>query len=152
MAQVKKYQVAGIDVWVEMVEDRVKRIGFKEVRGAFPASTEWKKVDEFFEKFNSRESIVGLPFEVYEPPSEEKLRFYFLLQKIPPGKTLSYGEIAEKFWGSKKYARLAGRWLGENRWPLLFPCHRVIRKNGSLGGFSGGLEIKEKLLNWERGI
>ena len=70
------------------------------------------------------------------------------LTKIKIGKTKSYGEIAKKF---KLSPRHVGKICGQNKIPLAIPCHRVIRSNGTMGGFSssGGIILKKKLLNFE---
>jgi len=70
------------------------------------------------------------------------------LQKIPFGKTASYGEIAERI-GNEKASRAVGMANGKNPIPIIVPCHRVIGKDGSLTGFGGGLEVKRKLLKLE---
>jgi len=51
--------------------------------------------------------------------------------------------------GSPKEVRAVGQALKRNRLPVIIPCHRVINKSGDLGGFSGGVELKRKLLNIE---
>ena len=70
------------------------------------------------------------------------------LTKIKIGKTKSYGEIAKKF---KLSPRHVGKICGQNKIPLAIPCHRVIRSDGTMGGFSapGGIFLKKKLLNFE---
>jgi O-6-methylguanine DNA methyltransferase len=70
------------------------------------------------------------------------------LRKIPAGQTRSYSDIALAI-GSERAARAVGGVCGENPIPLLIPCHRVLRKGGKLGGFSGGLEWKRRLLGVE---
>ena len=67
---------------------------------------------------------------------------------IPFGETRSYGWIAREI-GNPGAARAVGRALGANPWLLLVPCHRVIRKDGSIGGFSSGLNWKRYLLKCE---
>ncbi len=69
---------------------------------------------------------------------------------VPFGQTISYGRLAREI-GLPGASRAVGGALGDNPWPLLIPCHRVIRSDGSLGGFSSGLEWKRYLLGWERG-
>ncbi|MBM3119035.1 MAG: methylated-DNA--[protein]-cysteine S-methyltransferase [Chloroflexi bacterium] len=68
---------------------------------------------------------------------------------IPYGETRSYRWVASKL-GLPRAARAVGQALAKNPLPIVVPCHRVIASNGSLGGFSGGLEIKEYLLRLER--
>ena len=67
------------------------------------------------------------------------------LRKLSPGKTKSYGEIATAI-GRPKAVRAVGGACGANPVPVLVPCHRVLAANKKLGGFSGGLDWKRKLL------
>ena len=71
------------------------------------------------------------------------------LKNIKFGKTKSYGEIAKKY---KLSPRHVGKICGQNKLLLLVPCHRVIRTDGSLGGFTsiGGIKLKKKLLDFEK--
>ena len=69
---------------------------------------------------------------------------------IPYGKTRPYQWIAERI-GRPKASRAVGTALGANPLPLIVPCHRVVRGDGTLGGFGGGLALKERLLNLECG-
>ena len=71
------------------------------------------------------------------------------LKKIPYGQTMSYSDVADRVGHPKAY-RAVGSANGKNRLPIIFPCHRVISNNGDLGGFSGGLSIKRKLLELEK--
>ena len=71
------------------------------------------------------------------------------LIKIKLGKTKSYGEIAKKF---KLSPRHVGKICGQNKIAIAIPCHRVVRSDGSMGGFSsvGGISLKQKLLDFEK--
>ena len=71
------------------------------------------------------------------------------LKKIKFGKTKSYGAIAKKY---KLSPRQVGKICSQNKIPLAIPCHRVIRSDGSIGGFSaqGGISLKKKLLEFEK--
>jgi methylated-DNA-[protein]-cysteine S-methyltransferase len=77
-----------------------------------------------------------------------ELNVWALLQRIPAGQTASYGELARKL-GDPGMARAVGRANGQNPLPIVVPCHRVIGADGSLVGFSGGLERKRWLLEHE---
>lgn len=68
--------------------------------------------------------------------------------KIPYGKTLSYGEVAERA-GAPGGARAVGQAMGKNPFPIIVPCHRVVASGGKIGGFSGGLHYKRALLELE---
>ena len=72
------------------------------------------------------------------------------LRTIPYGKTISYGELANKI-GNPKAVRAVGGANGRNPIPIVIPCHRVIGADGSLTGFGGGLETKVALLALETG-
>ncbi|TET09662.1 MAG: methylated-DNA--[protein]-cysteine S-methyltransferase [Candidatus Thorarchaeota archaeon] len=67
--------------------------------------------------------------------------------KIPRGKTATYGWIAEQI--GTKGVRAVGNANARNPFPIVFPCHRVIRSDRTLGGFGGGLEMKRRLLEME---
>ncbi len=68
--------------------------------------------------------------------------------KIPRGHVSSYGNIAKRI-GKPKGARAVGTALAHNPFPLIIPCHRVIRSDRNLGGFQGGLHMKRTLLEKE---
>jgi methylated-DNA-[protein]-cysteine S-methyltransferase len=74
-------------------------------------------------------------------------RVYELARRIPPGTTLSYGEIAARL-GSPGAARAVGQALGQNPFPIVVPCHRVLAAGGKIGGFSahGGAATKLRML------
>jgi methylated-DNA-[protein]-cysteine S-methyltransferase len=74
-------------------------------------------------------------------------RVYAVARSIPPGETLTYGELATRL-GDKLLARDVGQALGANPWPIVVPCHRITAAGGKLGGFSarGGQDTKLKLL------
>ena len=80
--------------------------------------------------------------------SKLQIKIWKELIKIPYGKTKSYGEIAKIVKTSPRYV---GNVCGQNKHILIVPCHRVIRTDGSLGGFSsrGGLSLKKRLLSME---
>ncbi|MCX6673067.1 MAG: MGMT family protein [Methanothrix sp.] len=80
--------------------------------------------------------------------SEFQKQIYVLVQAIPPGRTMTYGQVAERA-GRPGAARAVGRAMACNPFAILVPCHRVVAKNG-LGGYLWGTEMKEKLLRLER--
>ena len=90
--------------------------------------------------------LSGILLDVSRTP-EFHIRVYEIARSIPPGETLTYGEIAERL-GDKLLARDVGQALGKNPWPIVVPCHRVTAAGGKLGGFSarGGQQTKLKLL------
>jgi len=90
--------------------------------------------------------LTDAPLDLSRTP-EFHTRVYEIARAIPPGETLTYGEIAEKL-GDKLLARDVGQALGKNPWPIVVPCHRVTAAGGKPGGFSarGGVDTKLKLL------
>lgn len=80
--------------------------------------------------------------------TEFQLRVLEELQRIPYGKTCSYGDIAARI-GRPKAMRAVGAANGRNPIPIIIPCHRVIGSGGSLTGFGGGLDTKAALLRLE---
>lgn len=84
----------------------------------------------------------------YRTPSSFMSKVFAVVAKIPKGKTMTYKEVAKKM-GSPGAYRAVGNALNKNRDPNV-PCHRVIRSDGSVGGFNRGSEAKRKLLESER--
>lgn len=91
-------------------------------------------------EFNLPLLLVGLEFE--KKVWEELLHIKY-------GKTISYLELAKKI-GNEKAFRAVANANGRNSIAIIVPCHRVISSNGSLGGYSGGISVKQKLLNLEK--
>jgi len=94
--------------------------------------------------------LQGVELDLGDVP-EFDASVYRAARTIPPGKTLTYGEIAAKL-GDPGLARDVGQALGTNPIPLIVPCHRVLAAGGRAGGFSapGGVMTKLRLLEIER--
>ncbi|MBI5180300.1 MAG: methylated-DNA--[protein]-cysteine S-methyltransferase [Nitrospirae bacterium] len=95
---------------------------------------------------NGERIKIDIPFDLQGTLFEKKV--WKALLKIPYGKTKSYGEIAKEI-GLPNGARAVGNACGKNTIPVIIPCHRVIAGNGGLGGYTGGIEIKKRLLRFE---
>lgn len=78
-----------------------------------------------------------------------QLAVWAALGNIPVGSTTTYTKIAEAI-GRPKAVRAVGTAIGANPIAFLIPCHRVIRSDGSMGGFRWGLDVKKKMLDWEK--
>ncbi len=78
----------------------------------------------------------------------QKQVFITLLNHTKFGSIITYQKLAQLI-GKKKAQRAVGRALNKNPWPVIIPCHRVIKKNKEIGGFSCGKEIKKLLLKHE---
>ena len=79
-----------------------------------------------------------------------QLKVWNYLKKIPRGKVITYLELAKAI-KMPKAVRAVGNAVGKNPYPAKIPCHRVIRSDGKLGGYSapGGIKTKKKLLKME---
>ncbi|MDI9612870.1 MAG: methylated-DNA--[protein]-cysteine S-methyltransferase [Acidobacteriota bacterium] len=86
--------------------------------------------------------------DLHPEGTEFQLAVWRELEKIPYGTTLSYGEVAARI-GRPAAARAVGGANGRNPLPIVVPCHRVIAGDGSLGGYTGGIDIKRFLLALE---
>jgi len=103
-----------------------------------------KQFDEYFKK--DRKDF-DLPLVLHG--TDFQVKVWKALQKIPYGQTRSYGELAAMI-GNPKACRAVGMANNRNPIAIIFPCHRVIGHDGSLTGFGGGLELKQKLLDLEK--
>jgi len=103
-------------------------------------------VTQLREYFAGRRTEFDLPLAVEGTPFQRTV--WRALQEIPYGETISYGQLARRV-GNPKASRAAGSANGKNRIPIVIPCHRVIAAGGKLGGFGGGLPVKQALLTLE---
>lgn len=103
-----------------------------------------KELDEYFDnkrtKFDVKIDMKGTAFQ---------LKVWSALLEIPYGKTITYSQLAEMV-GNPKASRAVGNANGKNPISIIVPCHRVIASNGTLGGYSSGLERKKLLLDLEQ--
>ncbi len=90
---------------------------------------------------------LGLPLDIRGTAFQQKV--WQALQEIPPGSTLSYGQVAAKL-GRPQAARAVARACASNTLALAVPCHRVVRSDGGLGGYRWGVERKRAILEQER--
>lgn len=102
--------------------------------------------------FSGREPLFSPPVHMLGTPFQ--LSVWKILQKIPYGKTVTYGEIAKEIAKQKGLSRISaqavGGAVGHNKISVIIPCHRVVGTNGSLTGYAGGIEKKVKLLALEK--
>jgi methylated-DNA-[protein]-cysteine S-methyltransferase len=135
--------------------EAVRRIEFPESGRARLPETGWTEAGsgavgeaarQLREYFAGTRTAFDLPLA---PEGTEFQRAVWrLLQDIPYGETISYGELARRV-GNPKASRAVGAANGANPIPIVIPCHRVIGSNGKLTGFGGGLPAKEALLSLE---
>lgn len=99
--------------------------------------------------FAGKLSVFNLPLA--PSGTEFQLKVWEALRTIPYGETITYGQLAEKI-GNTNASRAVGMANSRNPLPVFIPCHRVIGAGGKLTGYTGGLDIKEKLLFIEKGF
>ena len=98
------------------------------------------------EYFNRQRKEFDLQLEIVGTDFQKNV--WNELKKIPYGETISYGELAIRM-GDKNRMRAVAAANGANPIPIIIPCHRVIGADGSLTGYGGGLDVKQKLLELE---
>ena len=109
---------------------------------------------EFTQNDNKVKHYISIIFDRKEIPSlhpigtDFQLSVWAALKNIPVGVTTTYAKIANAI-GRPKAVRAVGTAIGANPIAYLIPCHRVIRTDGSLGGFRWGMKIKKMMLEWE---
>lgn len=93
---------------------------------------------------------VGLPLSIIDLDGCSRFQRRVLLEesRIPRGRVSTYGRIASRL-GAPGSGRAVGRALATNPFPLIIPCHRAIRADGTLGGYRGGPDMKRRLLLME---
>lgn len=77
-------------------------------------------------------------------------KVYWSTMKIPYGRVASYGDVSYSVYGNKNYSRFVGYAMSVNPLPMIVPCHRVVESDRTIGGFSGSVELKLKLLELEK--
>ena len=95
------------------------------------------------------DDLVGIALDTAGVP-EFNRRVYAVTRTVPPGETTSYGAVAARI-GEPGAAQAVGRALGQNPFPIVVPCHRVVAADGRLTGFSapGGIDTKRRMLEIE---
>ncbi|RUL57151.1 methylated-DNA--[protein]-cysteine S-methyltransferase [Lysinibacillus antri] len=101
---------------------------------------------ELIEYFEGRLTDFTIPFDIRGTTFQ--MSVWNALCTIPFGQSKCYSDIAN-FIGNPKAVRAVGTAIGANPVAIAIPCHRVLGKNGTLTGYSGGLDVKEKLLQLE---
>lgn len=96
----------------------------------------------------AKKKQLPLPLDLVPSDASFTAKVHQALIQIPFGEKTSYSTLA-KLIGNPKGSRAVGNACGKNRYPLFIPCHRVLRGDGKMGGFSCGVEIKRRLLAFE---
>ena len=146
---IKKMSIKTKLGWISVFENRGKifKIKFGKVKKQSQSQVlkNFKKNLTIF--FKKRTLNIKAPYKLQGSQIQKKV--WSELRKIRPGQTKTYGEIAKKY---KLSPRHVGKICSQNKLLLSIPCHRVIRSDGNLGGFTsiGGVKLKKKILEFER--
>ena len=144
--------VAGVQL-----PERSERATRDRIRRRYPTAREALPTDEIQRAIDGIVSLLaGEPSDLsgvtldLEGLSDFQRRVYAVARTIPAGSTMAYGEIARRL-GDPALARDVGHALGQNPYPIIVPCHRVLAAGGKAGGFSapGGVTTKLRLLSIE---
>ncbi|MFZ1519382.1 MAG: methylated-DNA--[protein]-cysteine S-methyltransferase [Ignavibacteriaceae bacterium] len=159
MSEIKYYSeetFSGIRIAVLVSSKGIKKLFLnpKDDVTDFSSATKLRNYDPYLfgifnqlkEYFEGTRKVFEVPLDVDGTDFQKKV--WEELQKIPYGKTISYKTLSEKL-GDVKAIRAVGKANGQNPVAIVIPCHRVIGADGSLIGYAGGLDIKEKLLHLE---
>ena len=146
---IKKISVKTELGWISAFENKGKifkiKIGKVKKQSQSQVLKKFKKnLIKFFKK---RALNIKAPYAIQGSQIQKKV--WLELRKIKLGQTKTYGEIAKKY---KLSPRHVGKICGQNKLLLSIPCHRVIRSDGNLGGFTsiGGVKLKKKILEFEK--
>lgn len=151
-----KETISGIKITVLASSKGIKKIFFNPAKETteLSSATKLRSDDPYlFEIFNQLKEYFTGERKYFDVPldiegTEFQKRVWQELMKIPYGKTISYKSLSKKL-GNVKAIRAVGKANGQNPIAIIIPCHRVIGADGSLTGYAGGLDIKEKLLHLE---
>jgi O-6-methylguanine DNA methyltransferase len=135
--------------WISVFENNGKifKIKFGKVKKQSQSKILKKFKKNLINFFNKKTLVINFKYKIEGNNIQKKV--WAELKKIQPGYTKNYGEIAKKYNLSPRHV---GKICSQNNLLLFIPCHRVIRSDGSLGGFSskGGVNLKKKLLDFEK--
>lgn len=129
-----------------------KNLLLEKIKNEYPNAIKSNSLEELFfqiKNFISGENIkFNLDLLDFDICTDFEKKVLLAEYNIPRGFVSTYSRIAKSI-GIPKGARAVGNALASNPFPLIIPCHRAIRSDGSLGGFQGGLVMKKKLLENE---
>ena len=146
---VKKISIKTKFGWISAFEKkgRIYRIRFGKLHKQNNSKNLVLFKKNLFKYFNKKSKTIKAAYDIRGNKTQRKV--WKELRRIECGQTKTYGEIAKKF---KLSPRHIGKICSQNKIVLAIPCHRVIRSDSSLGGFSssGGTTLKKKILDFEK--
>ncbi|MEJ2038818.1 MAG: methylated-DNA--[protein]-cysteine S-methyltransferase [Desulfosarcinaceae bacterium] len=137
-------------------EEGLVRLDFEKARTPQAIQSGWQRKAAVFKEVKAQLSayfkgkLKRFDLPLAPKGTEFQQRVWRALRNIAYGELVSYGDIALAV-GNPKAVRAVGAANGKNPIPIIVPCHRVIGSDGSLTGFGGGLDVKQRLIDLERG-
>ena len=128
----------------QLLDDLAHRVSPRVLEAPIQLDEARRELDLYFE---GKLTEFDLPLD-WRLSRDFRRRVLRAIARIPYGQTRSYTEMARRA-GNERAVRAAGTACGSNPLPLVVPCHRVLRTGGALGGYGGGLPMKEGLLRLE---
>lgn len=128
----------------EVLEELSERLSPRVLEAPIAIDSVRRELDEYFD---GKRRAFDIPLD-WSLTSGFRQRVLRATARIPYGGVSSYREMAERA-GNARASRAAGSALASNPIPIVVPCHRVLRTGGNLGGYGGGLDMKEALLKME---
>lgn len=125
----------------ELLEELARKVSPRVLEAAAPLDEARRELDRYFAGERER---FDLPLD-WSLTGGFQLKVQRQINRIPYGQTRTYTEMARRA-GNERAVRAAGTACGRNPLPVVVPCHRVLRSSGGLGGYGGGLPMKEGLL------
>lgn len=144
---VEHYQFDSIHLYITLENDVITLIDFEPSTHYIEGNKNSRIYKQLKEYFNGQRKSFDLQID-YRIASPLQKEVWDALLSIEYGKTVSYSELAQMT-SHPSAVRAVATCVGQNPIPLIIPCHRVILKSGKVGQFSGGVHIKEKLLEIE---
>lgn len=145
-----EHPILGVLVLSGSSSQGLQSLDFSAVPPSSPSADDplLKQVEDLLQRYLLGEKIDFNPLPLSPEGTDFQQAVWKTLCHIPYGTTRSYKWMADQL-GKPNASRAIGQANGKNPIPIIIPCHRVIQHDGSLGGYSGGLHIKEFLLTLE---
>ena len=141
------YRINEYGIMIGYDEEAITRVRFSDEFHGKTSPLSDLAASQLKEYIQGKRKVFDLPLKISGTPFQEKV--WRELINIPFGETRTYKDIAIAI-GTPKASRAVGMANNRNKIAIIIPCHRVIGANGSLTGYAGGLDIKEKLLLLEK--
>jgi methylated-DNA-[protein]-cysteine S-methyltransferase len=140
-------KIAIIDNGVEITHIEIAEEKYSNDFNVYESDIIKNAANQLYEYLDGSRTSFELSLNPYGTEFQRKV--WKALCEIPYGETRSYKQVAETI-GNSKASRAVGMANNKNPIMIIIPCHRVVGSNGSLVGYAGGMDIKEKLLNIEK--